>query len=246
MFQPRDITPAWCPDWAQNVEGGGCNVICLPYAGGSASAWFGWQTSLGPDVSFFPYELPGRGCRYGDDLPTSRRSLVERIAEDLRPLASSGSKLVLMGHSMGATLAYEVALELGMRLPLILSGRAAPGFSNKNIHGLSDSVLIKRLAAQGGTSAEILENQELMDLILPVFRSDLQLLHQEQERAEFYDGPVLILGGIEDLEVPQQALDCWRSLCPEAEIRLFQGGHFFVQEQAECVQAHIRVWLARQ
>lgn len=239
----RVDTMDWCPDWAQASAQVRRTIVCLPYAGGSASAWRDWQAGLGPQVAFLPYELPGRGMRFREPCVRDRAALVCKIASDLGTLYTSNTPLVLMGHSMGATLAYEVGLALGGDVPLILSGREAPMHTSGIVQNMSDADILARIKSHGATPDEVLNCPEMLELILPIFSADYDLLAGQAEQRLRYNGPALLLGGLADSGVSIPALAAWGDLISKTEIRTFPGAHFFVSEHAESVQTQIRLWL---
>ncbi|MFQ1700073.1 thioesterase II family protein [Loktanella agnita] len=234
----------WLPSWAAMGTDNPTRIVCFPFAGGSAIAWTAWCDDPVLGAGFLPYELPGRGARFGQGCVTNRALLVDQIAEDLRPFCVDGQQLVLMGHSMGATLAYEVGLRLGGHLPLILSGRAAPGLGQPLPIDLSDAALTARLMRYGGTLAEILQCQELLDILLPTMRADYMLLQSQTITGQTYAGPVLVLGGADDDTVSQESLAAWDRYCPNMQVTCFPGGHFFVQTAMDAVKRRISDWLA--
>lgn len=242
MFLDQVIQPEWHPEWAIQDAQVPFRVICFPFAGGSAAAWSDLHKNMSETASVLPYELPGRGTRLKQPCETDRHNLVARIADDLHPFCKSHQRLVLMGHSMGATLAYEVGLALGGEIPLIVSGRAAPNLSIP-LTDLSDEALIQRMRDLGGTSAEVLGCPELLDIFLPIMRADYQLITSQVELAQPYSGPVLALSGRDDHTVPTNKLAAWSRYCSNLQTAAFPGGHFFIQNQLDAVCNCIKNWL---
>ena len=121
-------------------------LVCLPHAGGSASYYLPMAQALAPGADVLAAQYPGRQDRYAEPPSESVRELAERIVEavggDDRPLA-------LFGHSMGAVVAYEMALQLEAagRAPvrLFVSGRRAPSAlrDGRRLRRASDTELIE-------------------------------------------------------------------------------------------------------
>ena len=105
--------------------------------------------------------------------------------------AYSDLPFALFGHSLGAKHAYEVGCELIKRgappFQIIVSGAAPPPVLSlkeryeKNpitrapVATMSDKQLIDVLRGMGGTPKEILENQDMMDFLLPAIRADYHM-----------------------------------------------------------------------
>lgn len=86
------------------------HVICFPHAGGAASFFHRWALHLPADASLSAVQYPGREDRLAEEFVTDMQALVEQAAEAVSPLCDADT--VLFGHSMGAVVAYEVALQL--------------------------------------------------------------------------------------------------------------------------------------
>ncbi|MEK8172459.1 alpha/beta fold hydrolase [Streptomyces sp. M19] len=103
-------------------------LVCLPHAGGSASFFFPVATALAPTVEVLAVQYPGRQTRRHEPGIDNIPDYADQIFAALRHL--DDRPLALFGHSMGAVLAYEVALrmrEAGLPDPvrLFASGRRA-------------------------------------------------------------------------------------------------------------------------
>src|SRR4051812_7546548 len=85
-------------------------LFCFPYAGGSSLIFRQWPGELPPDVELCAVQLPGRGGRLRET-PFKRMSpLVEALAEVLPPFFDR--PFAFFGHSMGATIGFELARRL--------------------------------------------------------------------------------------------------------------------------------------
>lgn len=60
----------------------------LPQAGASAACYQDWQLQLRSCLQVLPVELPGKGARHKEPLPTSLRSLAAELTD---ALLSSGA-----------------------------------------------------------------------------------------------------------------------------------------------------------
>lgn len=228
-------------------------LVCLPYAGGSAAVYRTWDQLVPNDVEVCPVELPGRGRRIGEH-PFSRLApLVRALADAMEPLLDR--PFALFGHSLGGLVAFELARLLrrrGWPVPchLFLSASAAPARRREPVlHNASDAELKARLLEFNGTPREILENDELMELILPVLRADFAVLETYEYHEEPpLDVPITVFGGIHDRTVRPSELEGWRGQSTSSRLHLLPGDHFFIQgmafEVVRLVVAHLTPVLA--
>lgn len=216
-------------------------LYCFPFAGGSASAYRPLAASAPQGVELVAYQLPGRSERLGEAAATDIRAVVPDIAatvaDDIgdRPYG-------LFGHSMGATLAYEVALELrrlGVTPPQLvaLSGRRAPHCQIERLHSygtLPDSLFLEKIQGLGGTPPQLLENPDLLELVLPTLRTDYLADEMYQARqADPLDSPFLVFGGACDPLAPVEYLQAWSDLsAARTSVNVYPGGHFFLWDHA--------------
>ncbi len=220
------------------------NLLCLPYSGASAMVYSRWRRTLPAWIRVMPVELPGRGARLGEPLQTDLSALARQLAEELRPQAQA--PYAVFGHSLGALLAFELvhALRaLGCPPPVVLfaSGTAAPtrreGYDGANWREpRSDVELIDELRALQGTPEEVLANEELMSLTLPVLRADFLLCGRYvYRRRPPLQCPVHVFGGEQDKASEAQLLAWGQESAGEFSLSLFPGGHFFIHQQEACV-----------
>jgi surfactin synthase thioesterase subunit len=164
------------------------------------------------------------------------------------------SPFVIFGHSFGALLAFEVAQrlkKLGFSIAgLIFAGAKAPHDHDRrssNWHLLPDAELIINLKELGGIPAQIFDETALIQMLLPVFRADFLLLAQYSHKAEFkarFDAKVTVLGGSNDSLVSAESLMRWNEIIDDrVSIKMLDGGHFFILEQATRILWMIKNWI---
>jgi medium-chain acyl-[acyl-carrier-protein] hydrolase len=90
--------------------------------------------------------------------------------------------------------------------------------------------LVKKLREFGGAPAEALQNDELLDLMMPTIRADFELFETYEYHTEPpLECPMTIYGGLEDHGVEAERLAAWSEMTVgTCEIRMFPGGHFYI------------------
>jgi len=216
---------------------GRLRLFCLPYAGGAASAYRAWADGLSPEVEVCPVQLPGRGSRFRE--PPFRRleDLLPALADGIAPLLDR--PFSLFGHSMGAVVAFELARELrrrGAPAPVLLavSGHQAPPRPEVEppFSHLPDAAFLEELRRRyDGIPPEVLAEEELLQLLLPVLRADIQVLETYAYAGEPpLDCPLSCFGGEDDPHVSLADLEAWSDeTSGRLQVRTFPGGHFFVE-----------------
>lgn len=213
-------------------------LLCLPYSGASAMVFNRWRRKLPQWLKLQPVELPGRGARYGEPLHTDMRRLVLQLAQEQK--ATLKAPYALFGHGLGALLACEMAhafRSLGCPEPVALfaSGTAAPtmradydcGFAEPK----TDAELIEQLRTLNGMSEEVLGNEELMSLTLPVLRADFLLCGRfEPQQRPLLKCPVHVLGGKADRATIEQLIGWCKETHGSFSLDMLAGGHFFIHE----------------
>ncbi|MFJ1844554.1 MULTISPECIES: thioesterase II family protein [unclassified Streptomyces] len=213
--------------------------MCFAHAGGSAAAFRAWPGLLPDDVELLAVQYPGRQDRFREPCVDSMGPMAAGIAAALAP--SLERPLAFFGHSMGAAVAYEVALRLERvhgtaPVHLFVSGRSAPSRPRhtRELHRLDDDLLLEELTALGGMDEGVLADPGLKAVVLPALRADVRLV--ETYRAEpgrRTGSPLTAYCGDADARVTAADLLAWSEhTTADFASRLFAGGHFYLSDRA--------------
>ncbi len=85
-------------------------LFIFPHTGGSADFYVPFARAFSRDTKCVAVQYPGK--RAGRDLSqyTSIPDLADKLCAMLKPAETPGGQVAFFGHSMGALLAFEVAL----------------------------------------------------------------------------------------------------------------------------------------
>ena len=82
-------------------------LICFHHAGGSSAAFRALTRALEPHIPVTAVNLPGRESRCREPRHRDVHACAAQLADELSPLLNQPH--VLLGHSMGAIIAYTIA-----------------------------------------------------------------------------------------------------------------------------------------
>ncbi|MFE1091851.1 thioesterase II family protein [Streptomyces sp. NEAU-PBA10] len=244
MSGSNDDGAAWIRRFHSSPEAE-VRLICFPHAGGSASFFFPVSRGLAPRAEVLAMQYPGRQDRRSEPNVPDMTQLANKAADSLVPFTDK--PYALFGHSMGSTLAYEVARRLQdagrPAKALFVSGRRAPHRNaDDGLHLLSDEEIVADIGALDGTGAQVFGDAELMDMVLPAIRSD----YQAAETYRYAPGPILTspvhaLTGFSDAWVDVSELHHWKEHTEAGfDLTVFPGGHFYLAEQHEDILEFVR------
>lgn len=242
----RSFSQTWFP-FRKPALDASVRLVCLPYVGGAAAA-FRFLSDLVPGVELCAAELPGRATRMNESPITDMQAVVGGLAKALNDLDPMPT--VFFGHSMGAHIAHRLTLALeqaGAKGPdwLIVSAARAPSPPRDPVRWRcrqSDERLLAFLAALGGTPEELLADEALRAMVLPLLRADFQLIESLAYETPLVVGAnIAAFAGAADRMAPPAALKAWRDQTSGRFLaRTFSGGHFYFQNEEDEIAVALR------
>ncbi|MFJ8747337.1 thioesterase II family protein [Embleya sp. NPDC127516] len=214
-------------------------VVCFPHAGGSASYYYTLSKALSPELDVLAIQYPGRQDRRAEGCVDSVAELADLTYAALRR-CEDGRPNVFFGHSMGSTLAFEVArrLQEDTGAPpawLFASGYPAPSrLRGGTVHRRDDAGILEELRSVGGTDPVWLENKHMMASILYAVRGDYAAIETHPRVVDVrLDCPITMSVGTDDPHTTIAEAEAWREhTTGEFALHVFQGGHFYLDEHS--------------
>lgn len=212
------------------------DLWCFSFAGGGPSSFREWRKNAPAWLGVHAVLLPGRERRNGEPPFVEMEPLIDALAAALAP-AMTG-RVAFFGYSMGALVAVELARafrRLGLPQPahLFAAAHRAPQVPDPlpDLYLLPDAELKRAVKARFGQLNDALDHPDLCELLLPVLRADLSVCRRYKYRHEApLDCPVSVLGAEDDAIVDPLCLEAWATQSSRpTTIKLFRGGHFFLQ-----------------
>lgn len=147
----------------------------------------------------------------------------------------NGDEYILWGHSMGATIAYEIYYEIKKKnffpqpLHIYVSSGAPPHKIERNLINVSDDRFEREFSELGGIKSEVLNSKTLLKLVMRIIKRDIQMLYKYNYRryVEKMECPLTVLFG--DTDKLRKYMYDWNNLpLTECENILCKGDHFFI------------------
>jgi medium-chain acyl-[acyl-carrier-protein] hydrolase len=208
-------------------------LLCFPHAGAGAAAYSAWARLLPPGIGLRAVQPPGREARLREPAFTDARSFARAVLPAVAGLTDR--PVILFGHSVGAIAAFELAREMrreGLPAPahLLVSGRQAPhvGLQGRATWDLPDDALRDVLRDLGGTPAAVLDDPELVAMLLPALRADLEMNEcYHYLSGDRLDTPITAFAAARDERASPASVAEW-ALHTAARFALVpvEGGHF--------------------
>ena len=241
----------WIVRYRQNAQAP-LRLFCFSYAGGGASVFRSWADILPSGVEVCCIQLPGHEYRLGEPAYTRLAPLVQALTEAIHPYLDR--PFAFFGHSMGALVSFELARQIRRTyaqhpVRLCLAAFRAPQLPNPNIKIYHlPSEVFKVVLRADGIPERILQNEELMQAMLPTLRADFELCDTYRYAEEPpLECPFSIFGGLEDIRVGVDDLEAWRiHSSAVSKLSMLPGSHFFLHSAQDLLLAAIAQDLALQ
>ncbi|MEZ4427153.1 MAG: AMP-binding protein [Nannocystaceae bacterium] len=193
-------------------------VVCFPHAGGLAVDFEPLARGLQASAQVLALELPRGSAQL--ELVTAARACAAQLAADPR-----GAPLVLLGHSFGSVVAWEVAValeRLGVSPALVVVSAAPPP---QDVHGLTVKILEAPLDPAASAEFRTMADRAASSRLFAV-KDDLALLKRYSWTKATLSCPMLLASGADDGLVPAATMTGWaeRTTGP-CERASFPGGH---------------------
>ena len=226
-------------------------LFCLTYAGGNKYSYRYMEPYLDDSIDIITLELPGRGGRIMEPLVDKMDVLVDDLYNQLKRYKLSN--YMFYGHSMGGILGDLLIKKLrenSKPLPFyfFVTGCSSPKkkYLRKKLHKLNDVDFRESIKKLGGMPDEIMKNDDLMDYVTPILRSDIKALETNvYKELPKYHVPITVIVG-DDENVEDDDLMCWgEETSANFESIKLPGGHFFVQDNVEYITGFINKLLVK-
>ena len=193
-----------------------------------------WLDAFTDEIEVRVAQFPGRAARLREERFERMPALIETMAEVLCPFLDR--PFAFFGHSLGALVAFEVARNLRAHgiIPehLFVSAHIAPHLPDpaRKIHRLPDEEFLRELKDLNGMPQGVLDSKELLEIMLPVVRSDFAVLETYKYEPEPpLECPITAFGGTRDPRTSETGLEGWRTQTNKAfGLVMLEGDHFFI------------------
>lgn len=209
-------------------------IYSFPYAAGSSYIFNDFKSLIKDYHQVISIDYPGHGKRFCEELLCS----IEEIAADAIRHISFEKEYALLGYSMGTMVVLELLRTIvDRRLPLpvnvYLCALEPPIGDDGQIsgEGASKDEVLKALRQLNGTPEEFFDNEELIDLILPIVRKDFLAASKYKLNKYNVDSSISFYV-IYSNDENTKNITCWKNYLGERVcFSHIDGTHFFIHNE---------------
>ena len=200
-------------------------LFCFPWSGGNSEFYFRYSGILGSDFEIVPINP-----LFDDETPFSE--VITSLKKEILSMTEKNEKFILLGHSMGAVLAYETtkALSMDSRIfGVVISGMLPP---SAEIFAKLDSDLdrekAKKYSAELGMSMLGMLPDRYLDMITEKMNHDNLLLKRYKSCCnEKISVPAAVIYSGQEQE--QGDISEWKPFfTDDTEYIRINGNHFYL------------------
>lgn len=236
----------WFPVQHNSANQAPMRLFCFSFAGGGAASYHSWSSELSPHIEVCPILLPGRDGRLKEPFITDFGIACEQISDAIVDFLDK--PFLIYGHSLGALMAYQVVINLrskGLKLPqhCFFSAHRSPDlpYPHPLTEQASDQDLIDWLIQHDGIPKQILDNQDILDFMLPRIKADLKLCESYHcQNIAPLAMPITSYRGKDDHMVTEQEMSGWKNQTTNLfRYQQVLGDHLFLRSNAAPVLTDI-------
>jgi surfactin synthase thioesterase subunit len=211
-------------------------LFIFPHAGGSADFYVPFARAFSRAVKCVAVQYPGK--KAGKDLSqyVGITELADKLARMIKPEETPGGQIAFFGHSMGALLAFELALKFEQAgnpvSALFVSASPAPGLLRRvaNVQG-SDRQLLALVSQVTGVNPEFLNDEQFAATLLPTLRGLKAVAAYESPAEAKVSCPIHALMADDDELATTELMAPWEQrTTSDFELTVFPGGHFYIND----------------
>ncbi len=225
-------------------------LIVFPYLGGSANTLIGLMNSIkDPEVEIWAANPPGH-IGSALELEQDMNTLTDMYCAELKEIVKP--ECYLFGYSMGGNIIYFISQkwEKNEMNPdwlkgLIISASGPPCvmYHTRNSE-LPSGDLINNLMKYKALPDEVLECEDVMEMLLPIFRADYRIIETGAEIAVNKKSDVdhYLIWGDADPSLPVKHLVKWNNyFCKSGTVLpVRNGAHMFVHQETDKIAQYVQ------
>ena len=215
-------------------------LLCLPYAGGTSTAFRPVAQALGPAWTVTSVDLPGHGLGAIEAPLESVPDLCQVIDAQVDPARYADG--YLLGYSLGGYMAHGLMTRWetdGRPRPRGVIMVAVNPPRRRHLHPvyseLDDDALWTALDELGGLPNALRNDRLVFNMFKHVVRAGFRAYETAPEPNAVIEAPVLAVGASQDTVAATTHLAEWRAYCRRLRIDEVDGPHIFLPEKARAL-----------